>query len=71
MREGSMLMAWYRAEFGDHTQRIRAVEDLLEAGHNGLAEGVVVRALKARYKQDVAKDLTRMKVNDGSQVYYL
>ena len=70
-----MLWDWYREEFGNQSERIRAINDLLSAGHNGLAESVVVRSLKAKYRGETEKVGTNtsglIKVRSANQEYYI
>ena len=70
MKHGSILHSWFLEEFKGERERIRAVEDLLRAGHTGLAESVAIRSLRGRYKTTEGKS-TGIKVSSGGQSYFI
>ena len=68
MRRGSLLYGWYLEEYKNQPMKVRAVESLLRSGHTGLAESVVVRSLRAKYKTTATEGL---KVNYGGKSYFI
>ena len=66
MKSNSLLFNWYVQEFKDRPEKVRAVQDLLKSGHNGLAESAAVRSLKAKYSREEG-----IKVNGNGASYFI
>jgi len=71
MKQDSQLMDWYLETFAGDKERIRSCQDLIDAGHRGLAESLAVRSLKAKYTKHEVKANRGLKVNQGALSYII
>ena len=72
MQKNSILCEWFLEEFENEPEKRRAMFDLLNNGHTGLAESLVVKSLKMKYKGSVRGEESRgLKVTYNGVTQYL
>lgn len=69
MKRGSIFYRLYREANAENPAKIRAVDDLLDKGYNGLAESIVAKYFQTRIGSRNERE--GIKVNGNGASYFI